>query len=401
VGELVVEEGFQGHEEYTSIFLNAVGLINKLGLFCGVIDQAIDSSGDLFSYGPANAQFNNLLDIAIQLTVALFQNLKNLKIIAEGRFGYWTNSHGKETHWIAHYNTLPNTINHIGQLMRTISSEIMKIKIEASTITLYEQVQEPQSAITDFVKKSENFARHISSVLGYAYIEPPSPSAVKLPDLKTIDILRNTRTEIPQDFGSARVILNISKTLTEEHNVTENTKPIEKKSIDLSVLDSTFHGPLRRGKNGQVKANWYRGESVLAGTTPASFWFFEESADNWTQYDEKISQKTENCWDNGGSSFMIGDIKINIADRKQIQPIGRKIRRGTWFYKSDDGKWVPYDEPTAEGLEASVQNYDQFAVKIADNPPKIIVGENNTFKEYSAAKGKPREVCRGYHGQVA
>jgi len=169
-------------------YLRAHALVLELGQLYDVIDKAAacaSQGGTLLVYGLANAQLNAMLDTTEKLLQSLRDSLNMCAQIAEVRFEelvYSNEATTSRTPWIAHFKLVHSTLAKIDKMNNTLVQEIALIKVQANSMTLYEQFQKAQQDTDTFLTSASDFSKHMSDVLGIPYNKPKSPPIVSLPD---------------------------------------------------------------------------------------------------------------------------------------------------------------------------------------------------------------------------
>eukprot|EP01120_Amphizonella_sp_Union-15-10_P007836 TRINITY_DN2696_c0_g1_i5.p1 TRINITY_DN2696_c0_g1~~TRINITY_DN2696_c0_g1_i5.p1 ORF type:complete len:1420 (+),score=325.81 TRINITY_DN2696_c0_g1_i5:55-4314(+) len=146
-------------------------------------------------------------------------------------------------------------------------------------------------------------------------------------------------------------------------------------------------------------------QEAPAQTTPTPKWFYDGES-GWVKYSKKDSDKIEAAFQSQQPTVTIldGVYQINIPLRTQIKlstKFERKVLRGTWFWRENNGTYYPFAEESAEKLEQSFLK-QIFNVEIeTDKLRQCVIYEDGTGKQFRTnAWSNGRSIIRGYRGRT-
>lgn len=148
---------------------------------------------------------------------------------------------------------------------------------------------------------------------------------------------------------------------------------------------------------------------------PLAFWFFQ-SEKKWHAYTPQESDHIEchyHKWKlKPGSKNSVVSLGYHLRiisfdtmyESSQKDVYRRKVWRGTWFWKENDGRWITYNKKQTETLEKAFQDgtFRHSSVTISENPGRFVRQHTDeNYRQYRpSAKTEGREVVRGYNGYL-
>jgi len=144
----------------------------------------------------------------------------------------------------------------------------------------------------------------------------------------------------------------------------------------------------------------------VAQTTPVSKWFYHDIS--WIKYKKVDSDAIEKAYVAKEATVPVvgGLYSVNINLRSQTKKsthFERKIVRGTWFWREDDGGYQPFSDKAAALLETAFQagKFDEH-ISIGDGVRYCILCEDGTGKQFriKGPNASGRAIIRGYRGRT-